>query len=74
MLRDAPNSADDSVNGVANVPECPQVPMDRGSDGVTWENADKESSAHASEYRLAGTSFVRLCRNASSLDDTAPAS
>ena len=58
VLRDAPNSADDSVNGVANMPECPPVPMDIGFDGVTWEkSADKESSAHASEYRSAGTSL-----------------
>ena len=58
VLRDAPNSANNSVNGVANVPECPPVPMDRGSDSVTWEkSADKESSAHASDYRLAGTSL-----------------
>ena len=65
-LRDASNSVDDptkGVNGVANVPlmsECPPVPMERGSVGVTWEkNADKESSAHASEYRSAGTSLCK---------------
>ena len=41
---------------IANVPdiaECPPDPMDRGSFCVRWEkNADKDSSAHASEYQL----------------------